>query len=90
MAIRQKISEEYVEVEVSDSGCGMSNGCIRHIFAKFYQGDTCHSKEGNGLGPALVKRILILMIGEIAVASREGQGSTFTIRIPKQRKQIGG
>ena len=36
VAIRQKISEEYVEVEVSDSGCGMSKGSIRHIFDKFY------------------------------------------------------
>ena len=90
VAIRQKISEEYVEVEVSDSGCGMSKESIRHIFDKFYQGDTSHSKEGNGLGLALVKRILILMNGEISVVSREGQGSTFTVRIPKQRKQIGG
>ncbi len=90
VAIRQKISEEYVEVEVLDSGCGMSKESIRHIFDKFYQGDTSHSKEGNGLGLALVKRILILMNGEISVVSREGQGSTFTVRIPKQRKQIGG
>ncbi len=90
VAIRQKISGEYVEVEVSDSGCGMSKESIRHIFDKFYQGDTSHSKEGNGLGLALVKRILILMNGEISVVSREGQGSTFTVRIPKQRKQIGG
>lgn len=75
-------SEASVSVVVRDSGIGMSEDVMRHIFDKFYQGDRSRSGHGNGLGLALVKRILALCGGEISVESRPGRGSVFRVTLP--------
>lgn len=74
-------TDNYAVVKVQDTGCGMTPEVGAHIFEKFYQGDTSHSVQGNGLGLALVKRVIDIMQGEISVESVVGKGSIFTVKI---------
>jgi signal transduction histidine kinase len=69
-------------VEVEDSGGGIAQEDLPHVFERFFRGDKARAVGGNGLGLALAKRIVDLHGGRIAVASGPGQGSTFTVDIP--------
>ncbi|WEG12223.1 HAMP domain-containing sensor histidine kinase [Pullulanibacillus sp. KACC 23026] len=71
-----------IQLVIQDEGTGMDCQTKAHIFDKFYQGDTSHSKSGYGLGLPLVKRIVNLCGGSISVQSEQGEGSTFTIELP--------
>ncbi|MGN0814906.1 MAG: ATP-binding protein [Candidatus Coproplasma sp.] len=81
VSVSMTADERYATVTVADTGCGMSAEVGAHIFEKFYQGDSSHSTQGNGLGLALVKRVIDILKGEIAVKSAVGVGTTFTVRI---------
>lgn len=72
-------------VTVADSGCGITPEVGKHMFDKFYQGDTSHASEGNGLGLAMVQRVIDITSSSISVNSTPGVGSTFTVRIKKEK-----
>ena len=76
-----KASQGDVVLSVRDTGCGIDPETGNRIFEKFYQGDTSHAAEGNGLGLALVKRVIDVLGGNIAVESTPGEGSTFTVTL---------
>ncbi len=88
--VRVSLTKEkgFAVVRVSDTGCGMSEEVLSHAFEKFYQGDPARSVPGNGLGLALVKRVVDISGGAVEAQSEEGSGSTFTVRLPLQADRI--
>ncbi len=76
----QKKPDRFVFI-IEDEGPGISEEAKNHLFDKFYQEDTSHKQEGNGLGLALVKRILSVECGEIAVENLPEKGCRFTVTL---------
>lgn len=83
IAIEMVSNDKTVTVFIKDNGIGMSEEVLNHMFDKFYQGDPSHSTVGNGLGLALVKRILSNINGKIQVQSEEGLGTTIEVTLKK-------
>lgn len=80
--IRQ--TDVMLTVTIADHGDGMSEEVQKHMMEKFYQGDNSRKAEGNGLGLALVKRIVELCKGTITVESSPGKGAAFSVSLPKK------
>ncbi|MGG7212701.1 ATP-binding protein [Clostridium nigeriense] len=76
-------NSDYISVNISDSGIGMDEETMKHIFKKYYQGDSSHATRGYGLGLSIVGRIVNLCGGNIDIISKPGYGSMFTVNLPK-------
>jgi len=78
------VSRKLVSLEVQDTGIGIPNGDLPHLFERFYRGELVHQTDipGTGLGLSIVKEIVDLHGGQIEVESREGEGSVFRVSFP--------
>lgn len=83
ISIKQTSDQKKVYVQITDTGCGMSQATLNNLFDKFYQGDPSRSSEGNGLGMALVLRIVNLLKGSITVESTLGKGTKMVVELPR-------
>ncbi len=84
VSVSLRTEQNNAVISVADTGCGISPETGKHIFDKFYQGDTSHAEKGNGLGLALVRRIIDITNSEISVQSEIGKGSVFTVRLRRE------
>ncbi len=82
--LRLNKDDDNIIFSIEDSGPGISEEALKHIFDKFYQADSSHKQEGNGLGLALVKRIVDLYDGEIKVENLPGTGCKFAVVLPAE------
>ncbi|MDD6728201.1 MAG: HAMP domain-containing sensor histidine kinase [Eubacteriales bacterium] len=73
-----------ITVKIQDTGCGIAQDDIPHVFDTFYQADKNRSAGGNGLGLSIVKRLTDLCKGTVSVESELGKGTTFTVTLPKR------
>lgn len=90
LVVRLRREGDAAVVSVCDAGPGMDADTRGRVFEKFFQGDTAHATEGNGLGLSLVSRIVDLCGGEVRVDSASGAGSTFTVRLPLEAPHAQG
>ncbi|TQR44650.1 ATPase [Paenibacillus popilliae] len=82
--IEARMSNGTVEVCITDSGIGIDEEHIPHLFERFFKADVSRNRTiaGNGLGLSIVQKIVQLHSGDIQVSSRKGEGSTFCVKLP--------
>lgn len=90
VTVRLYHQDQYARLEVSDTGCGILEGDVPHIFERFYRGQPgeARSVEGTGIGLSLVQELVRLHFGTVVAESRPGQGSTIAVSIPLGKKHL--
>lgn len=82
ITVEIKKDSKFVSVIIKDTGIGINDETKKRIFDRFYQGNTSHSNEGNGLGLSMVSRIINIVSGDIIVEDNLICGSKFTVKLP--------
>ena len=80
--LRLSKADKLIRFVIEDNGTGISEEALKHIFDKFYQGDSSHKAEGNGLGLALVKKIVDIYDGKIIAENLPEAGCRFIVELP--------
>ena len=83
VTVTTRAAQPWVEIEVADTGCGIAEENLGHLFSPFYT--TKAPGRGTGLGLSIVYGIIKMHHGQIAVASRVGAGTTFTVTLPQRQ-----
>ncbi|MDL1903104.1 hypothetical protein FBR02_20340 [Anaerolineae bacterium CFX9] len=86
--LRAFAQDAEVIIEVEDTGIGISQESIGHIFDTFWRSDEAHTTPGFGLGLAITRKVVELHGGRIEVTSEVGKGSLFRIRLPAERSDV--
>lgn len=84
ITITSQQTTQFIELAIHDTGIGIATKEIPYIFEPFYRADTSRSTNGTGLGLAIVKQVIDMLNGSIEVQSIEQEGTTFTLRFPRQ------
>ena len=84
MRVTLDADHKFFYIKVADSGIGIPEEYQEHIFERFYRVDKARSREtgGTGLGLSITRNVILMHRGAIRLSSKEGEGSTFTVRIP--------
>jgi two-component system sensor histidine kinase SenX3 len=82
--VRARTDGRFVDIDVVDHGIGIPRRDLERVFERFYRVDRARSRDtgGTGLGLAIVRHVANNHAGDVSVASQEGEGSTFTLRVP--------
>jgi signal transduction histidine kinase len=86
VALQLQGESDSFSLSISDQGIGISPETLSHLFEPFYRAETVRHLPGTGLGLAIAKQCTDLQSGNISVASTPGQGTTFTVILPRQKK----
>jgi signal transduction histidine kinase len=83
ITLRALEDDRWLILEVEDTGSGIPQNKLESILERFSRAEGIHQKPGTGLGLNIIHHMVTLHSGELAITSREGEGSTFALKIPK-------